>query len=426
MRLIFTILIMLIVPLSGALSQSINGRLVTSGYSWERHEGDNKSSTQFRAAETVQLNIGKDDLVLHTYFQGSNDFGSSVTDDPRLRFYNLYLEQKNLFGLADIKVGRIPVFSGMAMGAIDGASVKLKPLDGNVFILGYFGGLTPIDQSLKITKDIDKNYMAGFQVGTYYIPNTAVTLGFMTRHRKPQNFYALRTDTMFNTYEILIENNSGQESFVSLDANYSKGMFSAYGKTDYDINTWHIYRGEINLRYNIDKSIGLAIDYMHREPRTAYNSIFSIFTQKNTDEFGGGVDYLLMNKYNLFARYSYVKYEDENTSRLTLGANSALGAISYSRNFGYVGDLDALSLDVLYPLFNRKVIVQGGLSYVTYKYKDDEAKDATSILLGASFKPTRAISCDLQGQMMFNDVYKSDFRIYFKFGYSFFSKLNIL
>jgi hypothetical protein len=426
MRLLFSILFIFILSLSTALSQFINGRLVTSGYSWERYEESGKSSTQFRTAETIQLDFGKDDLVFHSYFQGSNDFGSSVTDDPRLRFYNLYLEKKNLFGSVDVKVGRIPIFSGMGIGGIDGAALKYKPLDGKVVVNGYFGGLLPVDQSLKLTKDFDKNFMTGFQVSTSYITNTSVTLGYMMRHRKPQSFYALRTDTMFSTYEILIENNAEQEQYGTLDLNYSQGMFTAYGKTDYDLNLWHLYRGELNLRYNLDRTIGLAIDYMHREPRTAYNSIFSVFTQKNTDEIGGGIDYLLMNKYNLFARYSFVSYEDENTSRLTIGTNCSMGAFSYSRNFGYIGDLDALSLDMLYPLMERKIILQGGISYVTYKYKEDEQKAATSIILGASYKPSRTISCDLQGQMMFNDVYKNDFRIYFKFGYSFLSKLNIL
>ena len=425
MRFIFSVIILFFITFSLSFSQYINGRFVTSGYTWERYESNNKSSTQFRASETVQLDFGKDDLVLHTYFNGSNDFGSSITDDPRLRFYNLYLEKKNLFDILDVKIGRIPIFAGMGVGAIDGASIKLRPFEGNVFFTGYFGGLLPIDQALKIRKDIDKNYMYGFQLGTYYIPNTRVTLGFMNKHRKPESFYALRTDTMFNTYEVMIENNSGNEKYGSLDVNYSSGLFFAYGKTDYDMNTWHLYRGEINLRYNINKSLGLSFEYLHREPRIAFNSIFSVFTQKNTDELGGGIDYLLFDKYNLFVRFSNLKYEDESSSRLMIGANSSFGSISYSRNFGYVGDLDAFSLDMLYPLFERKVVLQGGFSYVSYKYKEDDKKDATSIILGASYRPTRSISCDLQGQMMFNDVYKSDFRVFFKFGYSFLSKLNI-
>jgi hypothetical protein len=426
MRIFFTILFIFIMSLSTALSQFLNGRLVTSGYSWERQEGNNKSSTQFRGSETVQLDFGKDDLVLRTYFQGSNDFGSSVTDDPRLRFYNLYLEKKNLFGLVDVKIGRIPIFNGMGVGGIDGAAVKVKPLDGNLIVNGYFGGLLPVNQTLQLTNDIGKNYMAGFQLAAYYIPNTSVSLGYMVRHQKPQSFYALRTDTMLTTQEILIENNPQAEQYGTLDVNYSQGLFSVYGKTDYDFNNSHLYRGEFNTRFNVNQTIAVAIDYMHREPRLAYNSIFSVFTQKNTDEIGGGLDYLLLNKYNVFARYSYVKYEDDNTSRLTIGANGSLGAFSYSRNFGYVGDLDALSLDLLYPFMDRKILLIGGISYVTYKYKEDEKKDATSLVLGASFKPSRVISCDLQGQMMFNDVYKNDFRIYFKFGYSFLSKLNFL
>jgi len=425
---------------SEGLAQFINGRLVTSAYSWQTQLGDENSSTRFRAAETIQLDIGKNDLVLHTYFQGSNDFGSSsltdnpklssndfgssVTDDPKLRFYNLYIEKKKLFDILDIKVGRIPVFAGIGTGAIDGIGLKLRPMSGKIFANAHVGGLTPPDQSLSIISDIGKNYLAKFQVGTNFIPNTSLSVGYLMKSMKAQDFTALRTDTMFNTYEVLIENSPELEQYASIDISSYCGPVSVYGKTE--INS-RLQRAEIMAEISVLPTLGFSLDYLYREPRTAYNSIFAVFTQKNTNEIAGGLNYILLNKYKLYARYSFVKYNDDNASRLTIGMNSEYGALSYIKNFGYVGDMDIISADLMYPILNKKLYIHGGVSLMTLKYEqEDKSSNATALVLGGNFRPSSSISCDLQGQFLVNKVYKNDFRIYLKFGYSFLSKLNIL
>ena len=422
MKQLLIVFFILTVTVSDALAQFINGRLVTSGYSWQRQLGEGESSTQFRVAETVQLDIGKDNLVLRTYFQGSNDFGSSVTDDPKLRFYNLYLEKKNLFDIMDIKVGRIPIFAGIGAGSIDGIGLKVKPMSGQIFATAHIGGLTPPNQSLKVISDIGNNYLAKFQLGTYFIPNTSLVLGYLMKSQKAEEFYAFRTDTMFNTYQILIENSPEVEQYASVDLNYSYGPVNVYGKTE--INS-RLQRAEVMAEIRILPTLGLSFDYLYREPRTVYNSIFSVFTQKNTNEIAGGLNYILLNKYNIYARYSFVKYNDDDASRLTLGVNSEYGALSYIKNFGYVGDMDIISADLMYPLLNKKLYLHGGISLITLKYDQDESANATTLVLGGNFRPSSSISCDLQGQMLVNKAYKNDFRIYFKFGYSFLSKLNI-
>jgi hypothetical protein len=427
MKQLLIVFFILTVVVTEGLAQFINGRLVTSAYSWQTQLGNDElgketSSTRFRATETIQLDIGKNDLVLHTYFQGSNDFGSSLTDDPKIRFHNLYLEKKNLFDIMDIKVGRIPVFAGIGTGAIDGIGLKVKPMSGQVFATAHLGGLTPTDQSLKVISDIGKNYLAKFQLGTYLIPNTSLVLGYLMKSRKAEDFYALRADTMFNTYEILIENSPEIEQYASVDLNCYYGPVNIYGKTE--INS-RLQRAEIMAEIRVLPTLGLSLDYLYREPRTAYNSIFSVFTQKNTNEIAGGLNYILFNKYNIYARYSFVKYNDDDASRLSLGVNSEYGALSYIKNFGYVGDMDIISADLMYPLLNKKLYLHGGISLLTLKYAQDESSNATTFVLGGNFRPSSSISCDLQGQMLINKVYKNDFRIYFKFGYSFLSKLNI-
>jgi hypothetical protein len=404
-------------------SQTISGRLVTSAYSWERQDTVNKSSTHVRAFETIQLDIVKSDFALHTYFNASNDFGSTLTDDPRLRFYNLYLEKKNLFDVADLRVGRIPIFSGMGVGAIDGASLKLHPFGNDLIFSGYYGGLTPVDQSMKLIDKFSDNYMFGGQVLSYAIPNTSISLAYMERHRKPESFQTFRPDTAFNLNEVLIDNTTLEEQNISFDVYYSRELVSAYGKID--VQNSKLYRGDVSLRYNLMTNFGISAEYFHREPRVAYNSIFSVFDAKSTDEFGGGIDYLICNKYNLFARYYSVNYTDDNASRLTMGVNSSFGSLSYSRNFGYVGVMNALNAQIIYPLSGRQIIASAGFELSSYKYKDDELQSASTIVIGTTWRPSNIISLDLQGQLLMNEIYKNDFRVYFKFNYWFLSKLGI-
>jgi hypothetical protein len=199
---------------------------------------------------------------------------------------------------------------------------------------------------------------------------------------------------------------------------------SAYGKID--IENSKLYRGEVSLRYNFLNHLGISAEYLHSEPRVAYNSIFSVFDSQSTDEIGGGLDYLIFNKYNIFARYYYVKYTDDNSSRLTFGVNSSLGSITYSRNFGYVGTMDILDAQITYPLYQRRFIGSAGFEFSSYKYQNADLQNASALIAGATWRPNNIISLDLQGQMLMNEIYKDDFRLYFKFNYWFLSKLGII
>ena len=46
----------------------------------------------------------------------------------------------------------------------------------------------------------------------------------------------------------------------------------------------------------VESRFGFSVDYFHRAPRVAYNSIFSVFEQNSTDEISVNTNYLLGNK----------------------------------------------------------------------------------------------------------------------------------
>jgi hypothetical protein len=425
MRSFLFLLIFFLIAHISAVAQVITGRLVTSAYTWERQDYSNTKFSQLRAMETIQLDIGEKDFALKTYFQGSNDFGTSITDDPRLKFYNLYLEKKNLFDLADVKFGRVPVYLGMGVGSIDGAFIKVRPMENKLILSACIGRTIPADQSLKMPGNFSDNMMLGFQALSYIIPDASIALSFMDRHWKPQTVESFRFDTAYNLVKYTFDYDSESERYGSLDFFYSKEFININGKLDYDFNINRLYRGEASVRYNLTQNLGISAEFSHKKPRTIYNSIFAVFSQEATNEFGGGIDYLIDHKYNVFARFSEVQYTDENDSRLDAGVNCNYGSITYSRNFGFIGDLDNLSVQGIYPLMNRKIILNGGINYSSYKLESEDKASATAFVLGGSFRASSSVSFDLQGQMMVNDVYKNDLRFYFRFTYRFLSKSNI-
>ncbi len=82
-----------------------------------------------------------------------------MQNDPRLRFYNLYFEGRNLFDVLSFKLGRQPIFSGIAGGTFDGLNVDLKK--SGYKLTGYVGGNVPAYQKLELTDDFKNDYIVG-------------------------------------------------------------------------------------------------------------------------------------------------------------------------------------------------------------------------------------------------------------------------
>ena len=98
------------------------------------------------------------------------DVMSKMDTDPRLRFYNLYLEARDMLTVATIKLGRQPIINSVAGGVYDGASLTLKK---NEFKLnGYVGGSVPAYQKLELIENFEDNLLYGGKFTTTIIPKT--------------------------------------------------------------------------------------------------------------------------------------------------------------------------------------------------------------------------------------------------------------
>jgi len=402
-----------------SFSQSLNGRFSSSVYTFERFDTAGASNTQARTFQMLTFNFGKDKIWLRSNLNLEADIANKLKSDPRLRFYNLYIDFQNLWDFVSLKLGRQPLYNSIAGGVFDGATVGLS--HSGYKLLFYYGGNVPAYQKLEIIDNWEDNYLLGGEFTVYALMDWRFSAKYINKNFASQPYNTVRLDPDLNPINVLIENKSNQYKFLSGEISYHKQKFlSVNARYDYDLNYQTTSRGEINGRYEGFKNLGLNVYYNYREPRIRYNSIFSVFDYANTWEFEGGVDYLIDNKYTLIGKFANVTYKDERTQRLTLGISSPFGSITGRKSFGYAGEMDAVSFYTALATLEGLLTPSFGFSYTRYKItEDDPTNELVSLLAGTNFRPFRTLSFDLQGQYLSNKIYNNDWRLFVKLNYWF-------
>lgn len=400
-------------------AQNINGRFSSSLYSFERYDENDVSETQLRTYQMLNLNLNYENFSVRSYLNLEHDFAKEMVDDPRLRFYNLYFEARNIMHIATFKLGRQPLFNSVAGGIYDGTSLVLRKWD--VQLSGFYGANVPAYQKLELIDNWEDNYILGGKLSTNALEDFRFAVGYISKNFKPMSYSALRLDPDLNPITVLIENKSNQYEFLTGEASYfMKNLVSVDTRYDYDLNFNQTSKFEIDARYEQIDDLGLNVYYNYREPRIRYNSIFSVFDYGNTQEIEFGGDYRIDQNFTVIGKFGYVTYKDDNSSRLGLGLATGYGTINYRKTFGYAGEMDALSLYSAYTFFDGLLTPSLGISFTNYKLsKDSEVNELTAFLAGVNFRPYRMLSFDVQAQYMNNKIYKNDLRFLFKLNHWF-------
>ena len=402
-----------------SIPQSLNGRFSSSIYTFERFDTAGASNTQARTFQMLSFNFGKDKIWLRSNLNLESDIAGSLKSDPRLRFYNLYVDLQNLWDVITLKLGRQPLYNSVAGGIFDGASVGINR--SGYKLLFYYGGNVPAYQKLEIIDNWSDNYLLGGEFTIYALTDWRFSAKYINKNFASQSYTATRLDPDLNPINVLIENKSNQYQFLSGEVSYHKQKsYSVNARYDYDINFQTTSRGELSGRYEGIKNLGFNLYYNYREPKIRYNSIFSVFDYGNTWEIEAGADYLIDNKYTLLGKFANVAFKGETSQRLTLGISSPYGSITGRKNFGYAGEMDAISFYNAFAALDGLFTPSFGFSYTRYKLvKDGPSNELYSLLAGTNFRPFRTLSFDIQGQYLNNKIYKNDWRLFFKLNFWF-------
>lgn len=407
-------------------AQNFNGRLSSTVYSFERFESKDVSNNFLRFYQYGNFNLDKGQFTLRTSFLIEQDLVKKVKNDPRVRFSNIYLEGRDLFNLATIKIGRQPIYHSVASGLFDGINLDIKYW--KLKFSGYYGGNVPAYQKLALIDDWKNNYLFGGKLQGQF-GDLFIGIGYLNKNYKSEDYLTTRLDNNFNPQLVLVQPGSSQFEFFNVEAGYDFSKVLMNSRLFYDLNYKKISRFEFTTDFNLINNLGLNVYYAFREPLIRYNSYFTIFESvvKNNQEFDLGLNYKLNSSVMFTGKFGLVKYSDETSSRISLGASTQYGTITYTKNFGYAGELDGISAYTNYRLFNGLLTPSVGLGFSSYKLSaNSEKQTALYLIAGTNFRPWRILSFDLQGQYLKNKIYKNDFRFFFKVNYWFNTNLNIL
>lgn len=422
--------LILLIPLVfySSTSQVVNGRLSTSFYTFEKYDTVGTSKTYLRGYQTAQFDVTKNNFSVHTSIQTAKTFTSAPDEEKLLKFYNLYFRWRNIFDMIDLNVGRHSVFAGVGNGLLDGGSLKIKLFE-NKFVLAGYGGVNvnPYLEA-KIHKNTKDNYLIGGQLVTTIVPDMQLGLSYMNRHRERYSYTTIRPDSLGKAISRMVNVASPYEQLASGDISYQLNKLARlYGRYDHDLNLEKTSRSQFSTRINVTDWLAFTGDYIYRQPRIPYNSIFHVFNFTTTNEIEGGVEYIYSPALRFFGKFANIQYSGEKSQRYTLGMNAEYGSLIYSGNSGYAGELNSVSAQLIYPLFNRMLIPTIGVSRATYKLsKQGDTFDTFSGLFGTTFGPYKVFFVDAQVQWMSNKIYKNDFRFLFKINYLFNQRLNWL
>jgi hypothetical protein len=410
-----------------ALAQTFSGRLTSAFYAFERSDSTGLTSTHGRGYQAFQFDYGTENVVFHTFGQLDNDFSTRLAGDGKVRMYNFHLEVKNIFKRAELKLGRQPVFAGVAVGTVDGAQLKVRAAKW-LRLKGFGGGSLPADQRFKLVDDFSKNYMAGGQAMLAPNADLNISLSYFNQRQQRESYFAQRADSIGNVLTLFVEPSDRAFEFASLDASWNVKRTSFYGRSDYDLLGDQFTRAEFSVRSEVSSNVVLNGSYTFRSPRLPWNSIFSAFDVENNQEVEGGIYYRLNRAWRFYANAAGIFYSGDESQRLTVGSECNYGSLSYVRRSGYAGDLNGVNASVYYPLQQGKILPSAQLSWASYKL-DTNAGDRQDLFAGAAgllVRPWNVLTIDSQLQYLHNRFYSNDARFLVRLQYWFFAKTGAL
>lgn len=436
MKKLLSLIVLVVLSVSGLYAQRLQARFVTSAYAWERQDTIGKSSQHLYGYETMQLSLAGEQLSLHTYLQGFNDFSGPLSNTSMLRLFNLYFKWANIGNMADLSIGRQSVFAGVGTGTIDGGLASLKFLDSRVKLTGYYGFLPAERYEARLIDKTDKNYMTGGQLTASPLDFAQFSVSYLRKNIQPETYLGIRRDSLFNPYSREITLAATAEEYVSGDMSLAyKDMASGYLRYDYDLLLSKNSRFQFFTRLKLFEStsltalqpLSLTAEYLQREPRLLFNSIFSVFAFNTLKEYEVGAEYAIGAEWQVYAKYGDVSYNDGDSHQMTLGVNSNHISFSVTRDNGNGGELSAASLSLGYPFFENKLTPTVMLSYAHYKLSEYSGTldDALSLSIGGVYRPLRVLSFDAQAQWIQNKIYNNDMRFFIRINYLLSQQLGI-
>jgi hypothetical protein len=425
LRLLFLALCLSFFP-AHVFAQLVNGRLVSSVYTWEKFDTVDVSRTFGRGYQSVLLDISQGDFSLHTHLQGAVNLQKHLAETPDFRAWYLYARWQKIADAVDLSFGRLPFFAGVGTGTLDGMLGTVRLADDAARLTLYGGAPAAPGLVVNHWKPLSKSYVAGGQLTTTTTSGTRMALSYIQRRRERDAYIGIRTDSLFNPVTTLIEPEADQERTAGVDISHRTDDLRVYGRTDYNVDDEKFQRAQARVRYAVTEDLSLSGEYLYRRPRVPAGSFFSVFPLGVIHEAEVGADYAVCDPWSVFIKGALVQYDGDRSFRYTAGVSHRYLYLSYRGNTGFAGELNSLSIQGAYPLLDRMVIPNASVTWTSYRLsKDAGTETALAAALGTTVRPLQLLSVDVQGQWLQNRLFDNDVRLFARLTVWFTEQFNL-
>lgn len=385
---------------ASAMSAELHGRSSTQ-YLWFNNIFNDKKQAEF--LESLSFSVTKldpsDKLSLNGYGMMSQDVMNGQGFNGRL-FY-LYADYHDLMNIIDIRAGRQFVNFAAGSAIVDGGLIDLKNIGPVAFsVMGgrnvYFG----IDRELT-------------HAGDAVFGAAATLAGFS------------KTDAEISYFLKFDQDGVAREQLGAMFKQYLFSCMKLYGNTRFDMPSETFTEVLAGVKYFPLANLTFTAEWFQSYPTFDYTSIYSVFAVNRYQEGAFRADYTVNDKIALHGAYKRQDFGD-NTAGDVYEAGVKVRPIdkfivdvSYDRRQGYAGNLDGVTLDLLYDP-TPHLQLAGGFSYDVYQRDSMTGDtDAQNYWLGARYKLNKTISFDARVQDSINIRFQNDWSGRVAFNYDF-------
>jgi hypothetical protein len=403
-----------------ASGATLSGRLTTSAYTWRWQSLDGSDEAHLRFFQSARLSagqLGDMPLSFHAYAQVSADPLGDVSGRDNFRIYHAYLKWRSP-RLSDLRIqaGRQRIFAGVGYGTVDGVKAQVAPHP-YLTVSGYAGILVPILSEDGIGT-WDEGHLWGGRAQVQ-VKETSASVSFAQREREAVPY------TQAGRYSGLLRTGSADQfQRFGLDVRQGfRGRGEIFGRVDYDVEEEKVHDVEVGATLRPSPTLEFATEYQHRRPSISLNSVLSVFELSNDDEFSCRMSAQVNPRVRLTTHAVRIGYEGETSWRAGVGVSVANTYIGYTRRAGYGGENDALTLSVQHPLTPEVTLrVNGNLAgYRLYEGQGDRNR-AMAGSFGLGFRPNPKASLDAEAQLLSNEFYGRDLRLFVRGSFWFFKR----
>lgn len=409
-------------------AQQVSGRFSSAVYGWEQFDTAGVSKNLLLGMQNFQVDVNHAGFTLSTSVYGNALLSGSFGEGAELRVRNLFARYRNGERTLDARLGRVPVFAGVGVGAVDGGYLRFLALEKKLAVTAYGGSNVPGSLVYDHHRALKNNFLVGAQVTGELKAGPRFGLSYVNRRIEREAYEALRPDSLFNPVTVLVSPGSRATQLIGADVSQEvAGSYHLYGRYDYDLNLERTRRAEIGARAVAAGDLTILANFIYREPAIPYNSWFTLFPLSPLREYEGGLEYAFAADLRASVRFAYVGYESDLSRRLTLGVASRYASASYSGSNGYAGELSSFWLQGACPLFEGMLTPTAAVSYSSYRLSAGSPDETMfSGALGAIVRPDAPASFEVQAQLLNNRFMDNDVRGFLRITYWFNHTLGVL